>query len=128
LIVFDGVCVFCSRSMRFIARHDQAEALRFTAAQSGLGQALFRHFRLDAENFETILVLVDGQALGKRDALAAIARHLTWPWRVGVAFRFVPKPVADRLYDAFARRRYKLFGRYDQCFAPDSSWRSRVIP
>jgi predicted DCC family thiol-disulfide oxidoreductase YuxK len=127
LIVFDGVCVFCSRSMRFIAGHDARQSLQFTAAQSTLGQALFRHFALDPTAFETVLVLVDGRALGKRDALVATAQHLTWPWRIGTAARFVPRWLADPLYEALANRRYRLFGRYDACFTPDASWRSRVI-
>ncbi len=127
LLVFDGVCGFCSRSMRFIAAHDRAQNLQFTAAQSALGQALFQHFRLSVADFETVLVLVDGKALGKRNAIAAIAQRLNWPWRVAAAYRTLPVTLADPLYDALARRRYHLFGRTEACFTPDATWRSRVI-
>lgn len=132
LIVFDGVCVLCSRSMRFVAGHEAAEdesatTLQFTAAQSPLGQALFAHFGLDVEAFETVLLIEHGRALGKRDAIAGIARLLRWPWRVAAAYGVVPRGIADRGYDVLANRRYRLFGRTDACMRPDPSWAARVI-
>lgn len=126
LIVFDGVCVFCSRSMAMVARNDRG-VFRFTAAQSPLGAALFRHYGLDPVDFETVLVLDRGQPLGKRDALAAIARRLDWPWRALLAFGWLPRKVGNRAYDMLAARRYRLFGRTETCFTPDPAWRARVI-
>ena len=127
LIVFDGVCVLCSRSMRFIAAHEAGGAIQFTAAQSQLGQALFQHYRLDAEKFETVLLIENGKAFGKRDALAGIARHLRWPWRAAVVYGVLPRVIADPAYDLLARSRYRLFGRTDVCMRPDDSWRGKVI-
>ncbi len=142
LIVFDGVCVLCSRSMRFIARKDEAGndtsgplqsgplqsgQIQFTAAQSPLGQALFHHFGLDAETFETVLLIENGRAFGKRDAIAGIARHLRWPWRVGRVYGWLPRLVADPAYDLLAGSRYRIFGRTAVCARPDPSWASRVI-
>ena len=127
LIVFEGVCGLCSKSMRFIAQREAAGRLQFTAAQSQLGQALFAHFGLDAEAFETVLLIEHGRALGKRDAIAGIARHLRWPWRVGAAYGAIPRAIADTVYDLLANRRYRLFGRSDACMRPDPSWAARVI-
>ena len=36
VILYDGVCVFCSRWIRFIAARDKDRRFRFTAIQSGL--------------------------------------------------------------------------------------------
>ena len=127
LIVFDGVCVLCSRSMRFIAQHEATGRLQFTSAQSALGQSLFAHYGLDAEAFETVLLIEDGRAFGKRDALVGIARHLRWPWRAAQLYGLVPPFVADRGYDLIANRRYRLFGKAEACLRPDPSWAARVI-
>lgn len=127
LVVFDGVCVLCARSMRFIARHDAAGTIQFTAAQSRLGQALFNLYGLDAAAFETVLFVESGRAYGKRDAVASIARHLDLPWRLGRLYGWLPRRFADAAYDAVAGRRYRLFGRTDACLPPDPSWRARVI-
>ena len=47
-----------------------------TTAQSPLGQALFRHYGLDTETFETNLVLVDGRAYAKLDSVAVAGARL----------------------------------------------------
>ena len=127
LIVFDGVCVLCARSMRFVAGHEAGNTLRFTAAQSKLGQALFQHYGLDVEAFETVLLIEHGRAYGKRDAIACIARLLRWPWRVGAIYGVLPRGFADRIYDFLANRRYRMFGRTEVCMRPDPSWAVRVI-
>ena len=40
VILYDGVCVFCSRWVRFVATRDVAKRFRFTAIQSGYGTRL----------------------------------------------------------------------------------------
>lgn len=39
----------------------------------------------------------------------------------------VPRPIRDRLYDVFARYRYKLFGKYERCPLPSAAVRSRFL-
>jgi predicted DCC family thiol-disulfide oxidoreductase YuxK len=128
LIVFDGVCVLCHGFARFVARHDQARQFRFATAQSELGQALFRHYGLNPIDFETNLLIADGDAYGRLGAFGQIMRRLgglrAW---VGHAVRLVPPVVGDPAYDVIARNRYRLFGRHDTCALPDASWRDRVI-
>jgi len=41
--------------------------------------------------------------------------------------RGVPKPLRDAVYDLVARNRYRIFGKYDECFVPDVGMRARVI-
>ena len=80
IIVFDGVCVLCTGSARFVIERDGARAFRFATTQSPLGQALFRHYGLDTEAFETNLVLIDGRAYGKLDSVAAVCWRLGGGW------------------------------------------------
>lgn len=127
LIVFDGVCVLCTGSARFVIERDAALAFRFATTQSPLGQALFRHYGLDTEVFETNLVLSDGRAYGKLDSVAVVCARLGGIWRLLSALRFIPRPVADWLYDRIALNRYTLFGRTDHCMIPPPEWRSRFI-
>ena len=65
LVVFDGVCVLCSGFAKFILKRDKTLAIRLATAQSPLGQALYRHYGLDAVEFESNLVLADGRAYAK---------------------------------------------------------------
>ena len=127
LIVFDGVCVLCTRSAQFVLKRDPAFAFRLATAQSPLGQALFRHYGLDTETFETNLVLIDGRAYAKLDSVAAVCQRIGGGWRLLAALRLVPRPLADWLYDRIATNRYALFGRTDSCMIPPPEWRARFI-
>jgi predicted DCC family thiol-disulfide oxidoreductase YuxK len=62
VIFFDGYCVLCSGLARFVLRHDRQGQFRLAAAQSPLGQAVFRHFGLDPMEFESNLLLSEGRA------------------------------------------------------------------
>ena len=127
LIVFDGVCVLCSGFARFILKRDRRFAFRLTTAQSPLGQALFRHYGLDAREFETNLVLVDGLAYGKLDTVTVVGERLAGPWRAFRLLRLLPRFFADWLYDCIARNRYALFGRTEPCMIAPPEWRDRFI-
>ena len=127
LLVFDGVCVLCSGFARFILKRDRGFAFRLTTAQSPLGQALYRHYGLDTQEFETNLVLADGCAYAKLDSVAAAGERLGGPWRALTLLRLLPRPLADWLYDRVARSRYALFGRSERCMIPPPEWRDRFI-
>ncbi len=127
LIVYDGVCVLCSTTMRRIAERDREGHFLFASAQSPLGQALFEHYGLDPVAFETVLLLRAGRAYGKLDMAREIAEVLGGPWRMVKAFRVLPRWLQDFAYDLVAKNRYRLFGRAEACMVPDASWRARVI-
>jgi predicted DCC family thiol-disulfide oxidoreductase YuxK len=127
VLVFDGVCVLCSGLAKFILRHDSAFAFRFVTAQSPLGQALMRHYGFDPEALETNLVISGGRARAKLDAVAEGGALLGWPWRAASVLRYLPRPLADWLYDRVAQNRYALFGRTDSCMIPPPDWRDRFI-
>jgi predicted DCC family thiol-disulfide oxidoreductase YuxK len=127
LIVFDGVCVLCTGFARFVLKRDTAFAFRLTTAQSRLGQALFRHYGLDAETYETNLVLVDGRAYAKLDTVAVVGRGLGGAWKLASLLRLLPRPAADWLYDRIAQNRYALFGRTDRCMIPPPEWHTRFV-
>lgn len=127
LIVFDGECVLCSGFVRFVFRRDRHGRFRFTMAQSSLGQALYRHYGLDPQTFETNLVILEGTLHAKMASFAAVMGALGWPWRALSAVRLIPRPIGNWLYDRVARNRYRLFGRYDACRLPSPELRARVI-
>jgi predicted DCC family thiol-disulfide oxidoreductase YuxK len=126
VILYDGVCVFCSRWVRFVAARDKEQRLRFTAIQSGYGTRLAQAVGIDPGDPDTNAVIHGGAAYFKSDAALTVLSHLPgWGWvRV---LRFVPKPLRDAVYDLFARNRYRIFGKYEECFVPDASLRARVI-
>ncbi len=127
LILFDGVCVLCSGFARFVLRHDRTATFRVAAAQSPLGQALYRHYGLDPVAFETNVVLDEGRAHLKLAAFVAVMRRLPWPWRTATVLGLLPRRVADGLYDRIARNRYAVFGRRDSCLRTVPGFEGRCL-
>lgn len=126
LILFDGVCVFCSGWTRWVIRRDPQAIFRFVAIQSERGRALAARVGLDPEDPVSNAVILDGVALFKSEAtLGVVSRLPGWSWvRV---LRAVPGPVRDWLYDRAAKNRYRLFGRTEVCWVPEPGDRERFL-
>ncbi len=127
IIIFDGHCVLCSRFARFVLRHDHRAVFRLMAAQSPLGQALYRHYRLDPVNFETNVLLDQGRAWFKSAGTIRMFIKLGFPWSLAAAWRLVPRPLLDRLYEVVARNRLRWFGTSAVCFVADPAHRDRFL-
>jgi predicted DCC family thiol-disulfide oxidoreductase YuxK len=126
LILFDGVCVFCSRLVRFVVARDRAARFRFTAIQSRGGRALVERLGIDPEDPETNAVIIDGRAYFKSDAaLRVLARLPGWSWSAGLGI--APRKLRDSVYDLIAQNRYRLFGRLDSCIVPGPDLANRLI-
>jgi predicted DCC family thiol-disulfide oxidoreductase YuxK len=118
IIIFDGVCVLCSGFVHWVIRHDRDKQFRFVAAQSPLGQAIYRHIELPTEVFETNLLIAGGFIYGKSEAFFRIIERLGPPWSLLGIGRLCPASLRTWFYDRIARNRYRLFGRTESCMAP----------
>jgi predicted DCC family thiol-disulfide oxidoreductase YuxK len=126
VILYDGVCVFCSRWVRFVATRDLNKRFRFTAIQSPYGTRLAQAFGIDPEDPDTNAVIHGGVAYFKSDAALTVLSNLLG-WRWARALFAVPKPLRDAVYNVVARNRYRIFGKYEACFVPDTAMKARVM-
>ena len=62
IVIFDGFCVLCTSGVQWMMRRDPSGSSRFAVIQDPLPRALYRHYGLDAETFDTFMVLSDGIA------------------------------------------------------------------
>ena len=119
IILFDGVCVLCSRWYRFVTARDRAQRFRFVAIQSPEGRALAGRFGIDPDNPETFALVAGDSAYFRSDAALRILRELP-RWRWSAALRVIPASLRDALYGVVARNRYRWFGRLDACTLPNA--------
>lgn len=127
IIVFDGKCVMCSRFAELILRRDRAKRFRLLAAQSPLGEALYRHYGLDPADYETNILIEDGHAWFKSEASIRILERLGFPWTIGGTARLLPISLRDRLYDIVARNRLRWFGERKSCYLPQPADADRFL-
>ena len=67
-----------------------------------------------------------GVAYFKSDAALTVLSNLPG-WRWARVLLRVPKPLRDAVYNLVARNRYRIFGKYEECFVPDAELRARVM-
>jgi predicted DCC family thiol-disulfide oxidoreductase YuxK len=128
LLIFDGKCVLCSGSVQWMLDHDPRGQTQFAVIQDALPKALYRHYGLDAEAFDTFMVLKDGEPHLRWAGVLAAARLMPQPWRtLGFAGRAVPDFLGDLIYDWVQRNRLKWFGVRETCRRPDAGQASRFL-
>jgi predicted DCC family thiol-disulfide oxidoreductase YuxK len=127
IILFDGVCNFCNRSINIILKHDKDSYFQFAPSQSNAGIDILQQFDLD-QKASTSVILIDNEKIyTKTDAVIQIATYLTgWPKSFRL-LKFIPKPIRDFAYDVIAKNRYALFGKKETCRIPDESIRHRFL-
>lgn len=132
LLLYDGVCGFCNKSVQLILKHDKQKAMRFAALQSQLAMKILAQYP-ELSGVDSVVLVEPGPGLHRQrvhirsDAALRIASYLGGVWRLALAAYIIPRPIRDRLYDMFARRRYRIFGKYDSCMLPAPDERSRFL-
>ena len=101
-------------------RHDLVVPLEHgdVTAQSDLGRALYVHYGLDPEDYETNILVEGGVAWFKSEGSIRMAVGLGWPWRIAAVLRILPTAFSDWLYDKVARNRLRIFGKRETCYVP----------
>ena len=127
LMVFDGVCNFCSGTVRLVTLLDPDGLIRFSAIQSPYGQLLCGQAGVDPLDPTTFLFFERGRALEATDAMVALVGRLRAPWRWLRFVAIVPRPLRDKLYRLVARNRYRLFGKRRTCMVPSPALRARFV-
>lgn len=131
VVLFDGVCNFCDGAVRWLMERDPAGRLCFAPLQGETARALrARHPQIPYEL--STMVLVEGPAEDQRvylnsEAVFRTLAQLQSPWRHLSMLRVLPRFLTDAGYRAFARLRYRLFGRREQCRIPKPAEVARLL-
>jgi predicted DCC family thiol-disulfide oxidoreductase YuxK len=133
IVFYDGVCGLCHRLNQFLLRRDRDARIRFAALQSPIARQLLAAHGLDPTDLDTVYVMADWRAgservLARSKAVLHALGQLGGPWRaLAWVGSLVPRPLADLVYRAVARSRYRIFGQYDRCQIPPPEWRERFL-
>jgi predicted DCC family thiol-disulfide oxidoreductase YuxK len=127
IVLFDGECNFCNGTVQFILDRDPHAHFSFASLQSAAARELLASHGRDPADLDTV-VLIEGDAISDRSTAALrIARRLRGPVRFLYAFVIVPRALRDLVYRAFAKHRYRLFGRSETCRVPTAAERARFV-
>jgi predicted DCC family thiol-disulfide oxidoreductase YuxK len=130
VLLFDGLCGFCDKTVQHIFRHDKRGTMMFAPLQSDFAkEVIARHPRFKSID-SMIVVERNGDsetAYAYSAAALKIASYLGGIHSFAKISRILPPKVRDLFYKLFAKYRYRLFGKHESCPLPTSEQRARYI-
>lgn len=134
IVLYDGHCGLCDRSVQWLLKHDRRGELLFAPLQGETARAYLDAARaVDGGGLDT-MVLVERDERGdetisvRSQAALRIVRRLGPPWSLLGAARILPRFAAEALYRWVSRNRARWFGTLDACRVPDEATRRRFLP
>ena len=127
IILFDGVCNFCNRTINIILKYDKDAYFQFAPSQSNAAMGIMQQFGLEQQAITSVILIDNEKVYTKTDAVIQIANRLSgWPSLFRL-LKFIPKSIRNFGYDLIAKNRYTLFGKRASCRIPDASIQDRFL-
>lgn len=126
VLLFDGLCHLCSKSVQFILSHEKDHQLRFASLQSPVGKMILEQIEVTPTS-ETLVYYSESGIETYSAAALACTRHLKAPWNWLSILKIIPATIRDLVYRQIAKNRYNWFGRRDVCFMPDPQSQHRFL-
>ncbi|MDC0932443.1 thiol-disulfide oxidoreductase DCC family protein [Arcobacteraceae bacterium] len=127
IIIFDGVCNFCNKSVNFIIKRDPNTHFLFTPNQSAKTQEILEKYNLSDITLDTLVLIKDDKYYLKSEAVFEIIKDLSGFWYFFGIFRILPLSFRDYCYTFISKNRYNLFGKKDSCMMPSDNLKNRFI-
>jgi predicted DCC family thiol-disulfide oxidoreductase YuxK len=127
IIFFDDICVLCSKSVRFVHRHDKKNQFHFASMNSHSFQKLISSFPDKNIRTDSVLLYSNGKIYSRSGAVLRIAWRLRFPFPL-LSLAFVLPPfLRNAIYNWIARSRYRWFGMLKTCFVPGEGIKDRFM-
>jgi predicted DCC family thiol-disulfide oxidoreductase YuxK len=126
VVLFDGYCRLCDRSVQFVLAHDRRGVFRFAPSQSPGAKPFLDRCGLGSAPGTIVFVERDGWSV-RSTAAIRMARRLGFPWSLYAAALIVPAPVRDLAYTIIARNRVRWFGQRETCRIPTPEEAGRFL-
>ena len=120
IVLFDGICNLCNKTVLFLIKHDKNNNLHFAAQQTSVGEKLMKQHNVK-HDCQSVVFIKDEMIFYKSDAIVEIVKLLSgWP-RIAMLGLIFPKFLRNWIYDLVANNRYKIFGKQVTCSMPSKA-------
>ena len=126
VILFDGVCNLCNKSVQFVIRKDPDGKFRYASLQSDFGQRILQTYHLPANQFNSFILLQDNKIYTRSSgALKMLSQLNGWKW-VRILY-IIPRFIRDGVYNLISKSRYRWFGKRNECMIPSPDLKARFL-
>jgi len=127
VILFDGVCNLCNRIVQFVIKKDKKNQFLFASLQGKTGQEVLKKFHLDEDDFNSFILLENGKIYTRSTGALRMLKRLGRGWQLLYVFIIVPQFIRNAVYNWIAKKRYKWYGKRDECMIPTARLRERFL-
>lgn len=129
IILFDGVCNLCNKSVQFIIKNDPKGCFKFASIQSSIAQQILEGVQKQMPEPlpDSIILIENNQVFYQSTAALRIAKHFQTKWRWLHLLLIFPAFLRNAVYRIISKNRYKWWGKQQSCWLPLPHLKSRFL-
>ena len=129
LVLFDGDCNLCNRTVQFIIPRDKKDRFRFASLQGTTARELLHSFQKEGKKIPDSVVLIkNGKRYTESGAALRMLGSLSHLWPLMMIFLIVPPFIRNAAYKLVANNRYRWFGKGANCRVLHQGDRNKFLP
>jgi len=115
IILYDGKCGLCARSVRFIQKRDKKLIFKFVPLQSDESRKIAGSENISYSDLSTVIYVRSGRFYYRSEAAIRIMTALGGFYRLFAIFLPVPRKIRDYFYNLVAQNRHRWFKKDESC-------------
>ncbi|MBI9054312.1 MAG: DUF393 domain-containing protein [Bacteroidales bacterium] len=127
LILFDGYCLLCEWSVKFILKRDKKDSFIFTSLQSDIGKELLTKNSISTDYDKSVILIEKDILYFESDAALRISKKLRGLWPMLYLFILIPKSFRNWIYKRISKNRFKWFGKKKRCYLPTEKEKEKFL-
>lgn len=134
VVFYDGKCVLCNQTIRFLIKVDRKQVLKFAPLQGETANSLNKYLPKIEEDPASVVFVrnmndeTNRQIFLRSTAILTILGEIGGVWKLFSWLKLLPPFIRDSIYNLIAQNRYRWFGKYDECLLPTPEIQERFLP
>lgn len=108
ILIFDGFCELCSKSISFLKKNLDNHYYLFIPSKNEDGIKLINDFKLGDIPNHSIVLIKNDNIFTKSDAILEIINDMTSFWKLLKILRLIPKFIRNWIYDLISQYRHSF--------------------
>ena len=117
ILYYDGLCVLCNKSMRFIINRDRKNQIKIGFLDELKNQ----------DKQDSVVLVHKGIKYNYSNAVIKSLLLIGGIYKLAALLFIFPKSLRDFVYKIIAKNRYKWFGKHNTCPTLPQEWKQRLI-
>ena len=117
ILYYDGLCVLCNKSMRFIINRDRKNQFKIG----------FLDEQKNKNKQDSVVLVHKGIKYNYSNAVIKSLILIGGIYKLAALLFIFPKSLRDFVYKIIAKNRYKWFGKHNTCPTLPEEWKARLI-